>query len=67
MMQYLLGFILGVIVATAGMGLAQTWRQGNEPLDLSVGTRDWQLFQQRQAMEDLQLDNHMRALDPCGR
>lgn len=66
-MKYLMGFVVGVLVATAGLSLAQTWRQGNEPLDLSVGTRDWQLFQQRQAMEDLQLDNHMRALDPCGR
>ena len=66
-MKMLMGFVLGVIVATAGMGLAQTWRQGNEPLDLSVGTRDWQQFWQQDQMRDLETRQSLRSMEPCGR
>ncbi len=67
MKQGVLGLVVGVVVATAGLALAQNLRQGNEPLDVSVGTRDWQVFWQREALEDLRVENHLRALDPCGR
>jgi hypothetical protein len=66
-MKYLMGFVVGVLVATAGLSLAQTWRQGNEPLDLSVGTRDWQLFWQQNELRDLETQQSLRSMDPCGR
>lgn len=63
-MNLLLGFLLGIIVATTGLSFAQTWRDGNTPLDLSVGTRDWQLFWQQQELRDLETRMETRG-EPC--
>jgi hypothetical protein len=61
-MKSVMGFVLGVRVATAGVSGAQSWRSGPEPLDLSVGTRDWQSFWQQQQVDEIR---RAEPLDPC--
>lgn len=63
-MKIVMGFVLGVIVATTAGTFAQ-WRTGPEPLDLSAGSRDWQSFWQQQQLDEMRKQESLS--DPCHR
>lgn len=64
-MKMLMGFVFGVLVATALPSLAQYWQQPGQTLDLSVGTPAYQQFWQEERVRDLEMRPSYR--DPCGR
>lgn len=63
-MKYLLGFVFGVMVATTALSFAQ-WHGRDEPLDLSYGSQQWQLFWQQQQLDETRRFENLS--DPCRR